>query len=51
MNSAGVTIVSTEEEKKRFINFIYPFYKGQEHWVPPLLMDQKKAVDTKKSFL
>lgn len=49
MNSAGVTFVSTEEEKKRFINFIYPFYKGEEHWVPPLLMDQKKAVDTKKN--
>jgi GNAT superfamily N-acetyltransferase len=48
MNSSGVTIVSTKDEQKRFVNFIYSFYEGQEHWVPPLRMDQKKLVDPKK---
>ena len=49
MKSSGVTFVSTKEEKKRFTNFIYPFYEGQEHWVPPLRMDQKKLIDTDKN--
>ncbi|MEX2479124.1 MAG: hypothetical protein WD357_11855 [Gracilimonas sp.] len=49
MNSSGVTFVSTKEEKKRFTNFIYPFYKNEKHWVPPLRMDQKKLVDTDKN--
>lgn len=49
MNSSGVTFVSSKEEKKRFINFIYPFYKNEQHWVPPLRMDQKKLIDTDKN--
>lgn len=49
MNSSGVTVVSTKDEKKRFLNFIYPFYEGKEHWVPPLRMDQKKLIDTNKN--
>ncbi|HET8865378.1 MAG TPA: hypothetical protein VFM80_06730, partial [Gracilimonas sp.] len=49
MNSSGVTIVSTTEERKRFTDFIYTFYKDAEHWVPPLRMDQKKLIDTKKN--
>jgi GNAT superfamily N-acetyltransferase len=49
MKSSGVTFVSTKEEKKRFTNFIYPFYEGQEHWVPPLRMDQKKLINTDKN--
>ncbi len=48
MNSSGVTIVSTKDEQKRFVNFIYSFYEGQEHWVPPLRMDQKKLIDANK---
>ncbi|SMO91368.1 GNAT family N-acetyltransferase [Gracilimonas mengyeensis] len=49
MNSSGVTFVSNQEEKERFIHFIYPFYEGTEHWVPPLRMDQKKLVDQEKN--
>ncbi|MCH2450434.1 MAG: hypothetical protein MK198_09845 [Gracilimonas sp.] len=49
MNSSGVTIVSTKEERKRFTDFIYKFYKDEEHWVPPLRMDQKKLIDPKKN--
>ncbi len=49
MNSSGVTYVSTKEEKKRFVEFIYPFYKDAEPWVPPLRMDQKKLINPKKN--
>ena len=49
MNSSGVTVVSSKEEKKRFVNFIYPFYKGEKNWVAPLRLDQKKLVDTEKN--
>lgn len=49
MNSSGVTFVSSKDEKKRFTNFIYPFYKDEKHWVPPLRMDQKKLIDTDKN--
>ncbi|MDR9415713.1 MAG: hypothetical protein RI564_05485 [Gracilimonas sp.] len=49
MNSSGVTIVSTKDEKKRFVDFIYSFYNGADHWIPPLRMDQKKLIDTQKN--
>ena len=49
MNSSGVTVVSTKEEKKRFVDFIYSFYEQAENWVPPLRMDQKKLIDTDKN--
>lgn len=49
MNSSGVTFVSSKDEKKRFTNFVYPFYKDEKHWVPPLRMDQKKLIDTDKN--
>ncbi|MDR9418903.1 GNAT family N-acetyltransferase [Gracilimonas sp.] len=49
MKSSGVTVVSTKEEKKRFTDFIYSFYKGHQHWVPPLRMEQKKLIDTDKN--
>lgn len=49
MNSSGVTVVSSKDERKRFIEFIYDFYQDAEHWVPPLRMDQKKLIDTDKN--
>lgn len=49
MNSSGVTFVSSDNEKKRFTNFIYPFYKDEKHWVPPLRIDQKKLINTEKN--
>lgn len=49
MKSAGVTIVSGKEEKKRFTDFVYHLYEGAEHWIPPLRMDQKKLVNEKKN--
>ncbi|HKK26342.1 MAG TPA: hypothetical protein VJ941_11985, partial [Gracilimonas sp.] len=49
MNSSGVTVVSSKDERKRFIEFIYDFYQDAEHWVPPLRMDQKNLIDTEKN--
>lgn len=49
MKSSGVTIVSTKEEKKRFLNFIYDLYAGVNNWVPPLRMDQQKLLNKKKN--
>lgn len=49
MSTSGVTIVSTKEEKKRFIDFVYELNKGEEHFVPPLRMDQKKLLNEDKN--
>lgn len=48
-NLNGVVFVSNSSEKKAFVNFPYRHYKNDEHWIPPLLMDQKKLIDTKKN--
>lgn len=49
MNSSGVSIVSTKEEKKQFTEFLYSFYKGEKYWVPPLRIDQHKLIDEKEN--
>ena len=49
MSSSGVTIVTTKEEKKRFVEFQYTHYKTDEHFVPPLRMGTKKLINTKKN--
>lgn len=45
----GVTFVSTEAEKKQFLQFPYTHYRGDQYWVPPLLMEQKKLLDTRRN--
>ncbi|MEX1062739.1 MAG: GNAT family N-acetyltransferase [Balneolaceae bacterium] len=45
----GVTFVSTDEEKKKFLRFPYHHYNGDDYWVPPLLAEQKKLVDVKRN--
>ncbi|MDZ7715861.1 MAG: hypothetical protein U5J95_06570 [Balneolaceae bacterium] len=45
----GVTLVTTKEERKQFIDFLYAHYEGDEHWVPPLKMEQKKLIDKEKN--
>lgn len=45
----GVTLVTTKEEKNKFLKFPYDHYKGDEHWIAPLLMEQKKLIDTEKN--
>lgn len=49
MSTSAVTIVTTDDEKKKFIEFQYQHYETDEHFVPPLRMDQKKLIDTKKN--
>jgi len=46
MSTTGVTIVTTDDEKKKFLEFPYTHYKNDPHFVPPLRMDQKKLIDT-----
>lgn len=48
-NTNGVTLVTSKEERKEFIEFPYRFYQDKEHWIPPLKMEQKKLIDTDKN--
>ncbi|MTI88880.1 MAG: hypothetical protein FH748_13015 [Balneolaceae bacterium] len=49
MNSSGITFVSTKKEKKRFLEFVYTLNEGENHFIPPLRMDQKKLIDQDKN--
>ncbi|MCR9133699.1 MAG: GNAT family N-acetyltransferase [bacterium] len=49
MNTTGITIVTTDDEKKTFLEFPYTHYQNDPHFVPPLRLDQKKLIDTKKN--
>ncbi len=49
MSTSSVTIVTTDSEKKKFIEFQYDHYKTDGHFVPPLRMDQKKLINTEKN--
>ncbi len=45
MSTSGVTIVTSKDEKKKFLEFLYSHYKNDPHFVPPLRMDQKKLLN------
>ncbi|HEX6982590.1 MAG TPA: GNAT family N-acetyltransferase [Balneolaceae bacterium] len=45
----GISLVTTDQERKQFLEFPYKHYAGDEHWIPPLKMEQKKLIDTKKN--
>lgn len=45
----GVYLVTTKSQMRDFVLFPYSHYKNDEHWVAPLLMDEKKLVDVKKN--
>jgi GNAT superfamily N-acetyltransferase len=47
--SDSVTYITTDEEKKEFINFPYSHYENDQYWVAPLLMEQKKLLNPKKN--
>lgn len=49
MNTNGVTIVSTDEERTEFLEFPFSHYADNENWVPPLRMEQKKLINTEKN--
>lgn len=41
--------VVTKSDLKMFIKFPYKHYSGNKYWVPPLLMDEYKNLDTAKN--
>ncbi len=47
--SNSVTFISSDSEKKEFISFPYSHYENEEYWVAPLLIEQKKLLNTKKN--
>lgn len=48
-NSNTVTFVASEEEKQTFIEFPYSHYVDDQYWVAPLIIEQKKLLDTNKN--
>lgn len=48
-NSNTITYVTSKEEKKTFIEFPYSHYINDQYWVAPLLIEQKKLLDTAKN--
>ena len=51
MAASGVTFVSTEAEKKEFIEFLYTHYATDAFFVPPLRQEHRKLIDIKKNPL
>ena len=49
LKTNGVTLVTTKEERKQFLEFPYSHYEEDEHWIPPLRMEQKKLIDQEKN--
>ncbi|NOR12355.1 MAG: hypothetical protein GQ545_03795 [Candidatus Aminicenantes bacterium] len=49
MNTIRIEKVTTKKDLKAFIKFPWEVYKGDPHWVPPLIMDVKEKLDKKKN--
>jgi hypothetical protein len=49
MSSIAIRPVRTKADEKRFIKFQWVPYEGNPAWVPPLLMDRRKAIDRKSN--
>jgi ribosomal protein S18 acetylase RimI-like enzyme len=47
--SVEIREVTTHRELKTFITFPFRLYKGNQCWVPPLLMDEFTTLDPKKN--
>ncbi|MEX0905090.1 MAG: GNAT family N-acetyltransferase [Balneolaceae bacterium] len=45
----SITAITSEAEKKKFLRFPYTHYADDKYWVPPLLIEQKKLLNTKKN--
>lgn len=45
----GITLATTKQERKQFINFPYRHYSDDEHWIAPLKIEQKKLIDESKN--
>lgn len=44
-----IVFVDSKSEKKKFTKFPYSHYSGDKYWVAPLLIEQKKLLDTQKN--
>jgi len=49
MSDIIVRPVDNEVDKMRFIKFPWEIYKGDDNWVPPLIYDVRKNLDTVKN--
>jgi GNAT superfamily N-acetyltransferase len=49
MNDIKIYSVRSEKDRMRFIKLQWKIYKDDHYWVPPLIMDRKKILDTKKN--
>jgi hypothetical protein len=49
MVDVAVRPVRSRSDERRFIDFIYTHYRDSEHWVPPLRMERRKLIDTRKN--
>jgi hypothetical protein len=49
MSSIEVKKVTTKNELNQFIRFPWQIYKDDKHWVPPLIMEQKKLLNKNKN--
>ncbi len=49
IESTGIYLVSDPSERKEFLKFPYTLYKDHPQWISPLMMEQKKLIDTAKN--
>jgi len=49
MSSIEVKKVTNKSELNQFIRFPWQIYKDYKHWVPPLIMEQKKLLNKNKN--
>jgi len=49
IESTGIYLVSDPGERKEFLRFPNTLYKEQKQWITPLMMEQKKLIDTVKN--
>ncbi|MCF8260956.1 MAG: hypothetical protein K9J12_09290 [Melioribacteraceae bacterium] len=49
MSEIIINKISTNSEISKFLKFAWEIYKGDPHWVPPLLFDKKKILNKKKN--
>lgn len=49
IDTTGIYLVSDSSERKEFLSFPYQLYKEQKLWIPPLMMEQKKLIDTQQN--
>jgi len=47
--SIEISLVKSKSELMKFIKCQWQFYKNDQHWVPPLIMDRKKILNKEKN--